>query len=128
LVDPPDAATPAMAFSNASRVRMLRAVWPRLSTSITSLPQSYATASLWLSIAGTLALPNGEMPSISPTIAIVLAVNWPPQAPGPGQAASSTARRPASSSLPAECAPTASNTSWMVRSLPCRCPGAIEPP
>ena len=33
----------------------------------------------------------GEMPRNSPAIAMVLAVNWPPQAPGPGQAAASRA-------------------------------------
>ena len=29
----------------------------------------------------------GEMPSMESAIAMVLAVNWPPQAPAPGQAA-----------------------------------------
>ena len=38
-------------------------------------------------IPGTLmALPNGATPRNSQAIAIVLAVNWPPQAPAPGQA------------------------------------------
>ena len=37
------------------------------------------------SSAGTIELPIGEMPSISNAIAIVLAVNWPPQAPGAGR-------------------------------------------
>ena len=32
---------------------------------------------------------DGEMPSTSNAIAIVLAVNWPPQAPAPGEATSS---------------------------------------
>ena len=38
------------------------------------------------SVAGTLPLPSTEMPSVSQTIAMVLAVNCPPQAPAPGQA------------------------------------------
>ena len=32
----------------------------------------------------------GEMPRNSQAMAMVLAVNWPPQAPAPGQAAAST--------------------------------------
>ena len=35
--------------------------------------------------AGTIEKPAGEMPSTSNAIAIVLAVNWPPQAPAPGR-------------------------------------------
>ena len=56
----------------------------------------------------------GEMPRNSQAMAMVLAVNWPPQAPAPGQAAASMASRPASSSFPAACEPMASKTSWMV--------------
>ena len=44
-------------------------------------------------------------------IAMVLAVNWPPQAPGPGQAWSSRSLSSASVILPEACFPTASNTS-----------------
>jgi hypothetical protein len=42
------------------------------------------------------------------TIAIVLAVYWPPQAPAPGQAAFSIAVSSSSLILPAELAPIAS--------------------
>ena len=45
---------------------------------------------LW-SCAGMSLGPIGEMPSIWKAIAIVLAVNWPPQAPAPGLATSSSA-------------------------------------
>ncbi len=38
----------------------------------------------------------GEMPRNSPAMAMVLAVNWPPQAPGPGQAEASSASSSAS--------------------------------
>ena len=86
LVEPPLATTPAIAFSNASRVRMSRGRTPRFSRSIASAPTLLATASLVSSTAGTLALPNGATPRNSQAIAIVLAVNWPPQAPAPGQA------------------------------------------
>ncbi len=59
---------------------------------------------------------------------MVLAVNCPPQEPAPGQAASSTRFRPASSRRPALWAPTASKTSCIVRSFPSQWPGAVEPP
>ena len=60
---------------------------------------------------------------------MVLAVYWPPQAPAPGQAASSTARSSLSSILPALKAPMASKTSWTVRSSRSRSrPGAMVPP
>ena len=46
---------------------------------------------------------------------MVLAVNCPPQAPSPGQAWSSTSLSASAEIFPALYAPTASNTSWMVR-------------
>jgi hypothetical protein len=49
---------------------------------------------------------------------IVLAVNWPPQAPAPGQATLSSAWTSAALIRPAAWAPTASKTSWMVTSRP----------
>ena len=45
----------------------------------------------------------------SATQAMVLAVNWPPQEPSPGQATSSSARSDAMGHWPAACAPTASS-------------------
>jgi hypothetical protein len=80
------------------------------------------------SSAGTIELPIGEMPSISKASAIVLAVNWPPQAPGPGEAAPSSSLRSSSDILPTAWAPTASNTFWIVTSWPLKVPGLIEPP
>ena len=90
LVEPPLVATAAIAFSSDSRVMMSLGRWPRASTSITSLPASTATSLLRPSIAGTIAAPAGEMPMTSNAIAIVLAVNWPPHAPEPGEAASTS--------------------------------------
>ena len=63
----------------------------------------------------------------------MLAVNCPPQAPGPGHAAASTASSCASSIVPAACEPIASNTCRIVISFIdpsgcCSFPGAIEPP
>ena len=80
------------------------------------------------STAGTIEKPTGEMPSTSNAIAIVLAVNWPPQAPAPGEATSSSSASSSSVIRPAAWAPIASKTSWIVTSLPWKCPGGIEPP
>ena len=68
------------------------------------------------------------MPRTSKAIAIVLAVNWPPQAPAPGLATASSSASSSSVILPAACAPTASKTSWIVTSRPWKRPGGIEPP
>ena len=87
-----------------------------------------ATSSLRPSSAGTIAVPAGEMPSASKAIAIVFAVNCPPQAPAPGEAASSSSCSSSSVILPAANSPTASKTCWMVTSAPLKWPGLIEPP
>ena len=60
----------------------------------------------------------GDSPIISITVAMVLAVYWPPQAPAPGHARFSMARKSSSDILPAAFAPTASNTSSTVKSRP----------
>ena len=64
----------------------------------------------------------------SDTQAMVFAVNWPPQAPADGQAAHSRIFRSSSDIFPAALAPTPSNTSMIVTSLPLKEPGRIEPP
>ena len=66
----------------------------------------------------------------SDTHAIVFAVNWPPQAPSPGQATFSSACSFSSvmELEPAAWAPTASNTSSTVTSRPSYEPGRMEPP
>ena len=118
----------AIAFSSDSLVMSCDGVTPRSRTSTTSRPQSSATWPFLPSSAGTIELPAGEMPSTSNAIAMVFAVNWPPQAPAPGLAWFSRSRRSSSERSPAACAPMPSNTSWMVTSLPRQRPGAIEPP
>ena len=128
LVEPPVAATQAMAFSNALRVRMSLGRTPLRNRSITNFPQRAPTSSLRESVAGMLAVPMGDRPMNSITVAMVLAVYWPPQAPAPGQATSSTCLSSASVMRPAMWAPTASNTSAMVTSRPWKRPGAIDPP
>ena len=59
---------------------------PLRSRSITSVPLSKAISALRGSTAGTPLKPMGDTPSISKAVAMVLAVNWPPHAPAPGQA------------------------------------------
>ena len=72
--------------------------------------------------------PIGVMPMTSKAQAIVLAVNWPPQAPAPGLAQSSSSSSSSSDISPVAWAPIASKTSWIVTSWPCQRPGRIEPP
>ncbi len=118
LVEPPLVATAAIAFSSAGLVMISLGRWPRRSTSITSSPTCTATSSLRPSSAGTIAVPAGEIPSASKAIAIVLAVNCPPHAPAPGEAASSSSCSSCSVILPDANSPTASNTCWIVTSAP----------
>ncbi len=70
----------------------------------------------------------GLTPIIDRAMAMVLAVNWPPQAPAPGQTALSTAFRPSSDRAPAAWAPMASNTSWTETSFVPMTPGRMVPP
>ena len=116
-----------MPFSIALRVRISLGRSPRRSTSITSCPASKPTRFLRGSVAPTEPLPIGAMPRNSSTIAMVLAVYCAPQAPAPGQAASSIAVSCSSLIVPAACCPTPSKTSWIVTSRPSSTPGSIEP-
>ena len=85
---------------------------------MTSAPARSATAPLRSSVAPTVALPIGETPMNSIVVAIVLAVYCAPQAPAPGQAASSMAVSSSAVILPDASSPTPSKTSWIVRSRP----------
>ncbi len=105
LVEPPLVSTAVMAFSSDSRVMMDFGVRLDFTSSITSRPASRPTSALAGSVAGTEPLPIGAMPRNSIAIAIVLAVNCPPQAPAPGHAWSSRSFSSASVILPAACAP-----------------------
>ena len=116
LVDPPNAITTAIAFSNASRVRICRAVMPLSSSPTTASPDARAMPSRRRSTAGGLAEPGSAMPSASAALAIVLAVYMPPQAPSPGQIARSMASTSSREISPRAHAPTASNASAMVTS------------
>ena len=118
----------AMAFSSAGRVMICRAVRFFRTSSMTISPARKATSSLRSSMAGTLAVPMGEIPRISKAVAMVLAVNCPPHAPGPGQAWLSRSSSSASVIFLAAWAPTPSNTSWMVTSRPWNRPGMMDPP
>ena len=117
FVEPPEAETATAAFFRLSRVMYLRALSPARVRSTIRRPQRSPSAALAGSTAGTSFAPIGEMPMTDRAMAMVLAVNWPPQAPAPGQTALSTAFRPASSRVPAEWAPMASKTSWTETSL-----------
>ena len=118
FVEPPVAAAQAMPFSSAALVIRSRGLTPRRSRSITSSPALRPTSSLRGSVAPTVALPSGEIPRNSSTVAIVLAVYCAPQAPAPGQATSSSAVSSREEKVPAAWRPTASKTSWIVTSPP----------
>jgi hypothetical protein len=128
LVEPPEQATAAIALARLSRVMTWLGRMPRLRASTPRRPASTATSALSPCSAGTMDEPIGEMPSTSNAIAIVLAVNWPPQAPAPGLATDSSSWSSSSVIRPVACAPTASKTSWIVTSRPSKRPGRIDPP
>ncbi|CAL1692820.1 hypothetical protein MMB232_03002 [Brevundimonas subvibrioides] len=90
LVDPPEAEQAMAAFFRLARVMYLRAVSPANTRSTISRPHRSPSDALAGSTAGTSLAPIGDSPIIDSAMAMVLAVNWPPQAPAPGQAALST--------------------------------------
>ena len=95
------AATDAAAFSIASRVMMCEGRTSSRTSCIASRPHSSAASPLPRLSAGIPFRPAGLMPRKSSAIDMVLAVNWPPQAPAPGHAADSTSCSSAASILPA---------------------------
>ena len=127
LVEPPKAMVTAMAFSNASLVRICRAVMPRRSNSTTAMPLLRAYPSRRRSTAGGAADPGRLMPSASAALAMVFAVYMPPQAPSPGQIAFSISVTCSRVISPRTQAPTASKASMIVTSLSPTRPGMIEP-
>ncbi len=68
---------------------------------MTSSPARRAAASFSGASAGIPLRPAGDRPRNSITVDIVLAVNWPPQAPAPGQAPFSASYSSSSVILPA---------------------------
>ena len=118
LVEPPLAATPAMALSMASRVMICDGRTSSRTSRIATRPASAAASDLSGSRAGMPLRPAGLMPRSSIAIDMVLAVNCPPQAPAPGHATSSRAWTSSGPTVPAAWAPTTSKTSWMVTSRP----------
>ena len=76
----------AIAFSSESRVMIWLGRRSSSSSFMTSSPHSRATWSRAPSTAGTMPDPIGVIPITSKAQAIVLAVNWAPQAPAPGLA------------------------------------------
>ena len=99
-----DGVLDGLAGEDFARLICLRA------SSMTMRPASRLAACFSGDMAGTPVSWMGEMPRNSPAMAMVLAVNWPPQAPGPGQAAASRASSWSSLILPAACEPMPSKT------------------
>ena len=90
LVDPPEAATAAVAFSKAVRVRIWDGRRSAARTCMTIRPTSSAALSLFESMAGIELKPTGDTPNVSSTMDMVFAVYCPPHAPAPGQATASS--------------------------------------
>src|SRR5262249_8006457 len=108
FVDPPVAATPAIAFSIADLVIIFDGVTFLRRRFITNSPARWPAAAFAESVGGMLERPIGAIPRNSQTKAMVFAVNCPPQAPAPGQAEVSRDLSCASLMLPRACAPIAS--------------------
>ncbi len=108
LVEPPLAATAAIALSNARRVRICDGRMSCSKTCSASRPAASAAVTLPGSTCGIELKPTGDRPITSITIDIVLAVYWPPQAPAPGHATCSISARSASLALPATTSPSIS--------------------
>src|SRR5208282_6489056 len=98
--EPPVAATPAMAFSMAALVMIFAGVRSRRRISITNSPARWPALAFAELVAGILESAMGAIPRNSQTSAMVLAVNWPPHAPAPGQADVSSALSRAALMLP----------------------------
>ena len=118
FVEPALAATAAAALSSAARLMICDGLTSSRTSRIASLPASRAASSFESWRAGIALSPPGEMPRNSSAIAIVFAVNCPPQAPAPGHATLSSAWTSLPVMTPAACCPTASKTSWIVTSRP----------
>ena len=109
LVEPPVAATAAQAFSKLFFVTSWRGNGPPFSSKrITISPALRVNAPRCASTAGNVADPGSARPSVSATIAMVLAVNWPGHEPSVGRHTRSSCCSSASLISPASTAPTAS--------------------
>ena len=125
LVEPPSAMTTEIEFSNALRVMMSSGLMSSRIRFMTAFPARWQSLTFCSDTASWAELFARLMPSASIADAIVFAVYIPPQAPGPGIAVCSTSKSSASSILPPDRAPTASNTETISRRF---APGLIVPP
>ncbi len=129
-MEPPVAAMPAMALRSARRSRNVRADGPPLAASETAEAAAARSAAAPFSSVASAAIspsPMGEMPRQSRATAIVFAVKWPAQVPGPGQASRSSSSSSSRVAEPRSKAPTASHTCWIVTSAPRTRPARIGP-
>ena len=92
MVEPPLQAIAAIAFSSAvARDDVARALAAGAARPSRAARRRAATSALRGSVGRDASeSPIGEIPSTSNAIAIVLAVNWPPHAPAPGEATASS--------------------------------------
>jgi hypothetical protein len=108
LVEPPVAAIDAAAFSRAAFVMIWDGLTSRRTRSRTSLPAASDALFLERSSAGMSFWPAGLMPRNSSAVAMVFAVNCPPQAPAAGHATLSSSCSSSAVIFPAAWAPICS--------------------
>ena len=128
LEDPPNAISTAIALLNDSWVKISDGLMSS-STSLTICLPDFNAIWLFSSVlAWVVAQVGRDKPNVSVIQAIVFAVNKPEQLPAPGQAHFSSSVTSSSDILPAEQAPTASNTVIKSAGLPLYSPETIGPP
>jgi len=108
IFEPPVAATPAMAFSMAALVMILEGVNVAAKKFHHHFACTHTRVCFAAFVQGRWKSPIGAIPRNSQTKAMVFAVNCPPQAPAPGQAATSSDLSCASDIRRASCLPIAS--------------------
>ena len=121
FVEPPNAITTAIAFSNASgsgSVAGRDALLEQRDDGLAGAPRVAVAAAVDGGRRGRCRA--ATCPSASAALAIVFAVYMPPQAPSPGQMARSIASTSSRLIRPRAQAPTASNASMIVTSARCR--------
>ena len=127
LVEPPNAMVTAMAFSNASLVRICRAVMPRRSSSTAAMPLRRAKPSRRRSTAGGAADPGSDMPERLRGRGHGVGGVHAAARPLAGQMAFSISVTCSRVIRPRTQAPTASKASMIVTSRSPTRPGMIEP-
>ena len=128
FVEPPNAKSTFIAFSNASWVNISDGLISFSNNVNIFLAEALAISTFLSLTACAVAHPGRLIPIVSVRQAIVFAVNNPAHEPAPGQAQRSNSYRSSSDILPDCVAPTASVTLIKSTVSPWNLPGIIGPP